>query len=336
MEQAKPLSTGSTAAAALEALQKARAAEEAEGVVSGQDLTSLNKFLQWSTAHSDPPESSSTAPDKSSTKTSEQLATDREWLDAAFPDMFGDVKRLVALLTDEKQPLETEEKVQALEGLEEMFVDLNYAVNIDKLGALEPILECAKAEQPEVRTAAVWALGSALQDLQEVKVVFMERDGHETLSRCLGDENHKVRAKAVMASSALLRHSSKEIRDRFAEVGGTTSLRRLLADDNTLVRRRARFFLQHAQVTGNEDFVRELLDDQNAVAALSESISALDVDDVADVEAAVGALQVLVDTDRQGLLRVAPELPGVIDALVARCGDADLAESLTRLADSIG
>lgn len=336
MDKAKPVASGSTAAAALEALQKARAAQESEGVISGKDISSLNKFLQWSTAHSAPPGAQSGGPDKVHSKTAEQLAADREWLDAAFPDMFGDVKRLVALLTDEKDPLSTEEKVEALEGLEEMFVDLNYAVNIDKLGALEPILNCAKAEQPEVRAAAVWALGSALQDLQEVKHVFMSRNGHETLATCLGDDSHTVRAKAVMASSALLRHSSKEIQDRFAEIGGTASLRKLLSDDNILVRRRARFFLQHAPVTGNEAFVRDLLDDQNAVASLSESIAELDVDDVADVEAAVGALQVLVGTDRQGLLRVAPELPGVIDSLVSRCGDAELAESLTRLADSIG
>lgn len=139
-----------------------------------------------------------------------------------------------------------------------------------------------------------------------------------------------------MASSALLRHSSKEICDRFAEVGGIAALRRVLADDDILVRRRARFFLQHAPVTGDEEFLKGLLDDQNAVAALSESIAALDVEETADVEAAVGALQVLVDTDRQGLLRVAPELPGVIDELVAKCGNADLAESLARLAGSIG
>lgn len=336
MEEAKPLSSGSTAAAALEALQKAKAATEAEGVIAGDDLTSLNKFLQWSTAHSVPPTESSAGREKVVSKTPEQLATDREWLDTAFPDMFGDVKRLVALLTDEKNPLTTEEKVEALESLEELFADLNYAVNIDKLGALEPILECAAAEQAEVRTAAVWALGSALQDLQEVKEVFMKRDGHETLARCLADENHKVRAKAVMASSALLRNSSKEIRDRFAEIGGIAALRRVLADDNIFVRRRARFFLQHAPVTGNEEFIKGLLEDQNAVAALSESVAALDVEDVADVEAAVGALQVLVDTDRQGLLRVAPELPGVIDELVAKCGDVDLAESLSKLAGSIG
>ncbi|CDF39705.1 unnamed protein product [Chondrus crispus] len=217
-----------------------------------------------------------------------------------------------------------------------MFEDLNYAINIDKLGALQPILNCAAADEPEVRAAAVWALGSALQDLKEVKDVFMQRDGHEVLAKCLLDLNAKVRAKAVMASSALLRNSSKEIRERFAELGGTISLRRLLADDNILVRRRARFFMQHARATGNEEFVRDLLDDRNAIAAFSESIAALDVDDVADMEAGIGALQVLVEIDKQGLLRVAPELPGVIDQVVARCGDPDLAESLTSLADSLG
>lgn len=336
MEAGKRVSSGSTAAAALEALEKARAEKESKGVISGEDITSLNKFLQWSTANTTKTEQPVSGPNKAVEKTPKQLAADREWLDAAFPDMFGDVKRLVSLLTDENNPLSAEEKVEALEALEETFVDLNYAVNIDKLGALQPILECATAEEPEVRAAAVWALGSALQDLQEVKDVVMQRDGHETLAKCLLDSNAKVRAKAVMASSALLRNSTGEIRERFAEVGGTASLRRLLADDNVLVRRRARFFMQHAKATGNETFVRDLLDDRNSIGAFSDSISALDVEDVADVEAAVGALQVLVEIDKSDLLRVAPELPGVIDQLISRCADADLAESLSSLADSMG
>ncbi|CDF39706.1 unnamed protein product [Chondrus crispus] len=101
MEQGKPVSANSTATAALEALQKARTEKEAQGVISGNDITSLNKFLQWSTANTTKPEQASSG-DKATEKTEEQLAADREWLDAAFPDMFADVKRVFAKLTKEK------------------------------------------------------------------------------------------------------------------------------------------------------------------------------------------------------------------------------------------
>lgn len=336
MDNSRKLPPRSTEAAALGALRSSRAKREAEEVVAGRDLSSLNKMLQWSTAHSAPISEPSLGREKAAQKTPEQLAADREWLDGAFPDMFADVNRLIVLLKDEENPLSVDETVEALEGLEEYFSDLNYAVNIDKLGALELLMGNVNSPHARVRAAAIWVLGSAMRDLEEVKELIMQRNGHQVLADRLDDEDCTVRAKAVMASSALLRHSKKEWRDQFAAVGGSMKLRRLLADENIQVRRRARFFLQHASQTGNEDFVKDLLSDRVSVANLSQSISELDVDDVADVEAAVGALTVLAETDRQGLLQVAPELPGVIDNLASRCNDQDLRDTLTNLASVLG
>lgn len=336
MDNSRELSADSAEAAALDAFHSSRARKEAEQVIAGKDLSSLNKLLQWSAAHSDPATESSTGREKALQKAPEQLAADRKWLDAAFPDMFADVKRLIALLKDEENPLSVDDTVEALEGLEEYFVDLNHAVNIDKLGALELVLESAKAPHARVRAAAVWVLGSAMRDLEEVKELVMQRNGHQVLSDCLEDEDDAVRAKAVMASSALLRHSKEELRNQFAVVGGNMNLKRLLADGNIQVRRRARFFLQHAAQTGNVDFVKDLLSDRVAVASFSQSVGEVDVDDVADVESAVGALTVLAESDRQGLLQVAPELPGVIDDLVCRCHDQELGDSLSNLACALG
>lgn len=322
--------------AALEAFRASQASREAEQVISGNDLTSLNKFLQWSAAHSAPPEEQSEGRAKALAKSSDQLAADREWLDAAFPDMFADVKRLVTLLTEDKQPLSTEETVVALEGLEEYFADLNYAVNIDKLGALTPILHNAKAQQPAVRVAALWALGTAMKDLEEVKNIVVEKGGISVLHDALADEDAKVRAKAVMASSALLRHAKDDIKQKFDQAGGTKALRGLLADEDVTVSRRARFFLQHAQHTGNDDFVQGVLADRVAVAALAKALAGLNVGDVADVEAAVGAMKVLAERDGMGLLQVAPEIPGVVDQLSVDCSDEQLKEMLSGLAELLG
>lgn len=336
MDNLRKLSAGSTEAAALDALRSSRAQKEADEVVAGRDLSSLNKLLQWSAAHSAPATEFSAGRETAIRKTPEQLAADRKWLDAAFPDMFADVKRLIASLENQENPLSVDETVEALEGLEEYFLDLNHAVNIDKLGALELVLENAKSPHARVRAAAVWVLGSAMRDLEEVKELVVQRNGHQVLSDCLEDSDCAVRAKAVMASSALLRHSKKELRHQFAKSGGSMKLKSLLADENIQVRRRARFFLQHAAQTGNEDFVKDLLSDRVAVANFSRSVGELDVDDVADVEATVGALAVLAKSDRQGLLQVAPELLGVIDDLARRCSDQELRDSLTNLACILG
>lgn len=320
--------------AALQSLQKSKEEEAAKKVVSGEDITSLNKLLQWSAANTtSSTENPSEGRQKAVTKTPEQLRTDKEWLDAAFPDMFAEVRKLIELIQDDS--LGVDQTIDALEGLEEYFIDLNYAINIEKLGAVKPLLYHAESDEPEIRAAAVWVIGSSMRDLPEVKDIFMRKDVHRLLADRLQDDDATVRAKAVMASSALLRYSSKEIQDKFKEAGGTTTLKHLLSDKNVNVRRRARFFLQHAPTTGTAGFVHELLHDRNAIAALSESITDLDVDDVADVEAAIGAMDVLISTDPQGLLIVAPELPGVIDELRRRCSDGDLIEQLSRLSREI-
>lgn len=335
MDKGHPPSQGSVAAAALDALQQRKAEGEAQKAIAGEDVSSLNKLLQWSTANS---ANDSGIPSegyqKAVEKDPEQVEADRQWLDAAFPDMYAEIKVLIGML--EKEDVSTDETVDVLEGLQEYFADLNYAVNIDKLGALDPILRCTKEESACVRAAAVWVLGTALQDLDEVKQTFMKKDGHLVLAEALKDADATVRAKAVMASSALLRNSDQDIHRKFKEAGGVMSLRYLISDANVQVRRRARFFLQHAPVTGNAAFVTDLLVDRNAIAAFSESFEQLSLDDVFDVEAAVGALGVLVDADKQGLLQVAPELPGIVDALVEKCGDHDLSDMLAGLSSRLG
>ncbi|CAN8062864.1 unnamed protein product [Agarophyton chilense] len=316
---------------AMEALQKAKEQKEAEKVLKGENIASLNQLLQWSTAHSgDPTCKNSEDRRKAAKKTSEQLNKDREWLDKAFPDAFSEIKELIRILREEA--LEDEAKVQVLEGIQEYFMDLNYAINIEKLGALEPVMECLASDSPAVRAAAFWVLGSAMRDLQEIKDLIMERERYKALVTGLRDANGLVRAKAVMATSALLRHSSQNLQNKFNEAGGMSSLRSLLCDKNPQVRHRTRFFLQHARETGNADFVSDLLDDQVSIAALLSSIEEVDADNVADVEAAVGAIDVLVETDKMGLLRLAPELPGIIDALSAKSEDHDLRDILQRLA----
>lgn len=323
----KQLST--TTAAAIEAHHSAKDASQSQRVAQGQDLTSLNRLLQWSTANT---ASSPTDQPSPPSTTPTQAARDREWLDAAFPDMFAGVRNLATQLEDATT---VDDRLSALENLQEFFLDLNYAENIEKLGVLTPVLQCARDDNPEIRAAAVWVLATAMQNLSNVKAAVLRGGGARVIADRLVDDHPPVRAKAVMAASALLRHADQSIHLAFDQVNGPVALRARLADPHVQTRRRARFFLQHAPVTGNEAFVDQLLTDRGAVAAFSATIAEVDGADVADVEAAVGALAVLADRDLQGLLQVAPELPGVLDALGARCDDEDCTDQVTSLASQM-
>lgn len=327
-----PLST--QAESALQAHQAAKEAREAQRSISGDQIQSLNQLLQWSTANSstpaqadnptahtdvDVPAGTDNGPDDSQ-KTVDQLRKDREWLDAAFPDVYEGIRTLVNNLDSSSRDVQ----LDALESLQEFFLDLNYAVNIEKVGALDPVLRLCDDDDDEIRTAAMWVVGTAMKDLPEVKAMFLACDVHLVLARRLADVSDSVRAKAVMAASALLRHADVHTIRNCDHAGTSAALRANLADSHAQTRRRARFFLQHAPETGNTSFVSSLLEDRPAIAAFSSSLSEVDPDDVADVEAAIGALNVLINRDVNVLLQVAPELPGILDELSTRCTDDDL------------
>lgn len=324
---------------ALQAHQSAKEGRQAQQAISGDKIQSLNQLLQWSTANSvvtPQTEDSQTHVDttsqqKTAPKTKEQLEEDREWLDEAFPDVYEGIRQLVA---DLDSPSSTTQE-DALNNLLEFFLDLNYAINIDKVGAVDPVLRLCDSENDQVRSAALRLAGGAMKDLPEVKNMFLSRGVHHVLARRLADTCGAVRAKAVMAASALMSHADEEITRQFDSAGASTALRANLADPHVQTRRRARFFLQHAPNTGNTEFVSTLLSDRPAVAAFSASLAEVDPNDVADVEAAIGALDVLVDRDPAGLIRVSPELPGILDDLATRCTDDDLVPMIRQISSKL-
>lgn len=299
-----------------------------------EDIKSLNQLLQWATAHSTEDGGSK----DEVTEKSELKPEDREWLDAAFPDMYAGIREIVAELEDNKQ-LTSEERVNMLEDMQEYFLDLNYAQNIDKIGALQPILNIAEQSDDvgdRERATAIWILGTCMQNLDEVKQLFIKRGVHSIIADALGtNQPSVVRAKGVMAASALLNHPSQSIVDAFHSVNGFKALRERLADCNPQTRRRAHFFLQHAPNSGNRQFVDDLIHDRVAVAAFVATFSDMDADDFGQVEAAVGALSVLIDSHSQSLLQVAPELPGIIDDLCSRCTEEDLVQLIQGVSDKL-
>lgn len=323
-----------------------------------EDIKSLNQLLQWATANSvDNTECNTGSTNPSVTtvsmtstakpsnnashqarpsRTTAELKQDREWLDAAFPDMYAGIREMIKQLEENKQ-LSHDDRVGILEDLQEFFVDLNYAVNIDKIGVLQPVLAIASSsEDARERATAIWILGTCMQHLDEVKQLFLSHDVHSIIAQALQQSQPDiVRGKAVMASAALLHHPSPQIVDAFQSVQGYKLLIACLADRNKQARRRAQFFLQNARHTGNQLFVDMLMHDQNAIAAFSASYNHVDVDDFAQVETAMNALAVVVESNAQALLQVAPELPGILDNLVSRCADDELCQLIRDVADRL-
>lgn len=333
---------GSTAEAALAALQSAREDGKSDDVAKGEGLTSLNRMLQWSAANASGPDAAAQTAERLQARAPEQLKEDRAWLDAAFPDMFSDVKHLTSQLTgkpvspDKPKPappetLSDEMLIDILNGIEEYMADLNFAVNITKLGTLEPVVKLATHKTPSVRAAALWVLGTSMQDVDDVKTQVIAGGGVPPIVSGLSDSHHAVRAKACMATSALLKHGGHGVQKAFVDAGGVAPLLATTGDSTPTVRRRSQFLLQHAHSAGLAWLVDALLNDGESVKRLVGALESADAADSGDVEASVGAIGAVADHDRIRLLEHAPSLPGVISKIRAAVDVAETRQELDKL-----
>lgn len=326
---------GAEATKALQKHRDARDQEQAQRTIQGEDVTSLNKLLQWGAANADSA-TDGAAQRKAAAKSAADKAVDAEWLDAAFPDMNEGVRQLVTDLDAARAQTQDEacvtHIVDCLCELQEFLLDLNYARNVDKLGALDVLVALCAHDAAAVRATAVWAIGTSMAQMADVQAICVDKGCQRLIATLLDDDNGDVRAKAVMAASALVHYCVPDVRTAFDDAGGFAALAHRLADSHVQTRRRTCFFLQHAAVTGNGRFIDLVLADSNAVAAFADALGDVDACDVADVEPAVGAVDVLAERDLAGLLRVAPGLPNVLDRLAKECDDDDSVALITNLA----
>lgn len=336
-----------TAAAALAAHTSSPNAGVNDSAARGEDLTSLNRLLQWGAANSGDASAASAAREKAAARTPEELRAERAWLDDAFPDMFDEVKFLTSLLTgvpakaDAATPadpatLPAEKVVNILEGIEEYMADLNFAINIAKLGTLKPVVERAgEGEVDEVRAAALWVLGTSMQDVAEVKTQVVAGGGVAPIVVGLGDKAHVVRAKSVMAASALLRHCDGSVKEAFVEAGGVAPLVRAFADENGSVRRRALFMLQHVHTSGLPWVAEAVLMEAEIVKGIVKGLERADGSDCAAVEAACGGMAALVATDKGRVTEIVPSLPGVIMMAQGKATERETKQQLQALCDMV-
>jgi hypothetical protein len=337
---------------AVSAVRLVREEEETKEVAEGKNISSLNRLLQWGAANSErlPEDPADAAKQVEGRKARgpEELKNDREWLDAAFPDMFAAVKRLSAVLAGKHPPgateaelekpapvLDDDMRVDILNEIEEYMADLNYAVNITKLGTLAPVLEHAKHPTPRVRAAALWVLGTAMQNVDDVKLQLVAAQGVPILVGALSDKAVAPRSKACMAVTSLLKHAEPQVLEAFRKADGPALLQGALVDDDTAIRRRVLFFLQHSHTSGNAWFPETILCNRSLTAQLAEDLSRASSDDCVFVESSAGAIRALVHQDRHRVLELVPSLPGIVENLKINVDDDNTRSYLAELSDEL-
>lgn len=301
--------------AAVDAHLRAKGADGGGAAPSSEEITSLNKLLQWSAAHSDKPSMAGTqAPG----------TLDREWLDAMFPDMNAAIKKVISALSDELEKGGTATDIaELLEVLEEYLADLNYAQNICPLGVVPVLLRAMEHSDAAVRAAGLWATGSALQDMEANCVALAKAGALQHIATGLRDADAGVRLKAIRASSAYFRAADAAHRQRLRDVGAGGGLVAAMGDADARVRSRACFFAAHAAARGNSWLLEELLTPSEG-AVLVRAVQGCDAHDVGAVESVLGAVDALVEHDRTKLLAVAPTLRNELEALEQRATNTEL------------
>lgn len=258
----------------------------------------MNKLLQWSTANTSAPTASSQPVQKPPLS-----KNDAAWLNNAFPDPYEAPKALLAHLSNTPPPTPSD-ATEILAELEDLFADLNHAINLKSLNALPPLISHATSPSFSVRAAALSALATALHNLPVAQTQFYEASGQTVLVSALLDQHASVRAKGVRLAGALLRNAPGETWALLTRLGVVTALAARVADEDASVRHRALFFLAHAPGTGCERFAWVVAEDRALVEAVVRAVGADDFDEAA---VAAGALAVLV---------------GVDETLVGRAGEA--------------
>eukprot|EP00871_Galdieria_phlegrea_P003125 jgi/Galph1/3813/GphlegSOOS_G2445.1 len=313
---------------------------ESEGQRTQRVTRNLQTLLNWSIEHSTAPQQPSGNEESSSSSgltLQEQVVLNRKWLDAVIPNDAEAMRKLGEQVGDPN--VTHEERAQALGDLETYIEDINNAINMDKVGALQPVLECLEAKHPsEVRSKAFEVVGTALQDSTEVRQTFMNYEqGIPLLVEGLKDSQPKVRAKAVRAVSALLRNFPMAIGPFRAAKGGEELVRMATSDNDRAVRHRVLFFLEHCLESNNEWFAVEIAASPISVACIVDRLRLRQRDqldqaiDMSELEAIVGALTTLASLSKTATTLYDAGISEVLTELETREMHSDLKEKIVQL-----
>ncbi|KAH9476827.1 Hsp70 nucleotide exchange factor FES1 [Psilocybe cubensis] len=181
---------------------------------------------------------------------SDHPPAERKDLDPAIIDMIlgkpdsVQMKEDMAIAVDDAKS--EDERINALDHMEMLIEHIDNANDLEKLKLWEPLqsLLTSNSSTSEIRTQALWVIGTALQNNPSAQEDYMLYNPLPILLSFLDpspSSSPGIRAKAIYALSGLLKHNSPAV--QALGPSGWTKLRESLQDPSITVRRKVVFLL---------------------------------------------------------------------------------------------
>lgn len=206
----------------------------------------MDALLKWSMRNQDP-----------SGPTPDQIMTDLK--DGKRPDLDPGV--LDAMMGKSEAQMMQEElavavsasrseddRAVALDNFEMLIESIDNANLITSMKMWQPLLGLLdpSASSPRLQTAALWILGTAIQNNPSAQNALLDAGSQRTIDTLLSLLNESadtaVRTKAMYALSAMLGHHPRAVKE-LEEKGGFTAFKRALQDPSINLRRKTAFLI---------------------------------------------------------------------------------------------
>ncbi|KAI0252250.1 nucleotide exchange factors-like protein [Lactifluus subvellereus] len=239
-----------------------------------------------------------------------------------------------ALAKAQDVSLDEDVRMTALDDLEMLVENIDNANDLEKLGMWEPLQGLLASPSDDVKTQALWVIGTAVQNNPAAQKAYIALGPIPAVLSYLSPParaSKQLRSKAVYALSGLLKHNAAAIAP-FEAAGGWEALRGALSDSDISVRRKTAFLLNSLLVPSAAAAVAPAAD-ADAGATVHPNSHASMVADPASADTAPATLRAL---RAHGLLtalvrELTTPTPCGADGDEGENCDADLAEKLTRL-----
>ncbi|OII71778.1 uncharacterized protein cubi_00585 [Cryptosporidium ubiquitum] len=219
-------------------------------------MTGFNwsQLLKWSSKYIE---------DSYSNSEIKQIDPERlEFLQGAVKEAMKNVvdpNKLISELKDNLSLSNDEEVLASLEIIDRCIEFPDCALNLEKLGLVQPLLSCLFRSQ-EIRSITYQILSKSMQNNLPVQNSFGQLGALQILKQSIQNEDSESnKSKGITAISTLIRHN-KVMEKSFISDDGLSLIVLWLHSNNVRVRERALSLLRHLLIEGivrGEDFVED-------------------------------------------------------------------------------
>ncbi|KAF3661029.1 putative serine/threonine-protein kinase Aurora-3-like isoform X1 [Capsicum annuum] len=252
------------------------------GILGG--FSSLDGMLQWAIGHSDPGVLKQRSEDvqRMSVEELQNRQTELKELMERLK-MPSDAQLMQVAVNDlDNSSLPLEHHLRALEELLELVEPIDNAIDLQKLGGYNVLIRILNHSEPEIRTAAAWALGKASQNNPVVQNQVLELGALTMLMKMMNSHTAEETLKALFAISALIRNNLNG-QKLFYQEGGDKMLQEVLSNSNLDIRLRKKSLILIADLAvsqmENENAAEfSIFKNQLLLKAIVHSMESTDID----------------------------------------------------------